>query len=136
LTNRGKFHRGAVRVRWYFGTNCFLFSAAHAHPAFHWFGIPPALSQSSLRDKSLGPKIQPGEYKDMSIQKKSLISTLKTTKKANVASAPASLEGVARTESLKKNIAFKKNLAIKKNLAFKKNIAFKKNLAFKNHLRG
>ena len=29
----------------------------------------------------------------MSIQKKSLISTLKTTKKANVASAPATNEG-------------------------------------------
>ena len=37
----------------------------------------------------------------MSIEKKSLISTLKTTKKANVASAPGTFDGVTRTETLK-----------------------------------
>ena len=39
----------------------------------------------------------------MSIEKKSLISTLKTTKKANVASAPGTFDGVTRTETLKKS---------------------------------
>ena len=43
----------------------------------------------------------------MSIEKKSLISTLKTTKKANVASAPALHEGTTKTEILKKNFAKK-----------------------------
>jgi len=38
----------------------------------------------------------------MAIEKKSLISTLKTTKKANVASTPASHEEVSKTVSLKK----------------------------------
>jgi len=40
----------------------------------------------------------------MSIEKKSLISSLKTTKKANVASTPASREEVSKTVSLKKGI--------------------------------
>jgi len=38
----------------------------------------------------------------MSIQKKSLISTLKTTKKANVASAPATNEGVSTRKVARK----------------------------------
>jgi hypothetical protein len=36
----------------------------------------------------------------MSIEKKSLISTLKTTKKANLASAPASNDGSAARKSI------------------------------------
>ena len=38
----------------------------------------------------------------MSIEKKSLISTLKTTKKANVASAPATNEGVSTRKAVKR----------------------------------
>jgi len=38
----------------------------------------------------------------MSMQKKSLISTLKTTKKANVASAPATDEGVSTRKVARK----------------------------------
>jgi hypothetical protein len=53
----------------------------------------------------------------MSIEKKSLISTLKTTKKANVASAPASHDGVVRSEIVKKGLV-KKGL-VKKGLVKK-----------------
>jgi hypothetical protein len=61
----------------------------------------------------------------MSIEKKSLISSLKTTKKANVASLPA----VTGTETSRKGLAIKnKGLAIKnKGLAVKN-----KGLAIKN----
>jgi hypothetical protein len=38
----------------------------------------------------------------MSIEKKSLISTLKTTKKANVASTPASHDGITKSETTRK----------------------------------
>jgi ribosome biogenesis GTPase A len=38
----------------------------------------------------------------MAIEKKSLINTLKTTKKANVASAPATNEGVSTRKAAKK----------------------------------
>jgi hypothetical protein len=44
----------------------------------------------------------------MSIEKKSLINTLKTTKKANIASAPNS-EPASRTTSVKKARAFRKS---------------------------
>jgi hypothetical protein len=40
----------------------------------------------------------------MSIEKKSLISTLKTTKKANVASAPVSGDAITKTETTRKAI--------------------------------
>ena len=40
----------------------------------------------------------------MSIEKKSLISTLKTTKKANVASTPASSDDVTKSVVLKKQV--------------------------------
>lgn len=46
----------------------------------------------------------------MSIEKKSLISTLKTTKKANVATAPTLDEGISKTEVLKKNTLRKNTL--------------------------
>jgi cysteine sulfinate desulfinase/cysteine desulfurase-like protein len=64
----------------------------------------------------------------MSIEKKSLISTLKTTKKANVATAPTLDEGITKTEVLKKN-ALRKN-ALRKN-ALRKN-ALRKNTLHKN----
>jgi hypothetical protein len=41
----------------------------------------------------------------MSIEKKSLISTLKTTKKANVASAPVAHDGVNKSEVSRKVVA-------------------------------
>jgi len=49
----------------------------------------------------------------MSIQKKSLISTLKTTKKANVASAP-SAESFAKAETVspKRNATYAKRLTV------------------------
>jgi hypothetical protein len=40
----------------------------------------------------------------MSIQKKSLISTLQTAKKANVASAPASHDAIAKSETSRKGM--------------------------------
>ena len=40
----------------------------------------------------------------MSIEKKSLISTLKTTKKANVAAAPVSAEGIGKIETNRKGV--------------------------------
>jgi len=51
----------------------------------------------------MGDKILDQErMKIMSIEKKSLISALKTTRKANVASGPASHDGITKTEVLKK----------------------------------
>jgi len=41
----------------------------------------------------------------MSIEKKSLISTLKTTKKANVAAAPVSPDGISKIETSRKAMA-------------------------------
>ena len=50
----------------------------------------------------------------MSIQKKSLISALKTTKKANVASAPLAETAAGQTvTSAKKTISAKRNLSAK-----------------------
>lgn len=54
----------------------------------------------------------------MSIEKKSLISTLKTTKKANVASAPATNDGSTSRKVALKKATFKK-VALKK-ATFKK----------------
>lgn len=56
----------------------------------------------------------------MSIEKKSLISTLKTTKKANVASAPATNDGSTSRKVALKKATFKK-VALKK-ATFKKTV--------------
>lgn len=55
----------------------------------------------------------------MSIEKKSLISTLKTTKKANVASAPVSPDGVTKSEILKKAPARRSRYASVKHSRYK-----------------
>lgn len=55
----------------------------------------------------------------MAIEKKSLINTLKTTKKANVASAPATNDGsTSRKMSIKKSAAIRKVSAKMKSAKF------------------
>jgi hypothetical protein len=67
----------------------------------------------------------------MSIQKKSLISALKTTQKANVAAAaPVAEAGKTNTSMRMQNVSMKKNaISLKKNaISLKKNaISLKKN---------
>jgi hypothetical protein len=48
----------------------------------------------------------------MSIEKKSLISTLKTTKKANVASAPVSNDGITKSETSRKAVVLRNRKAL------------------------
>ena len=63
----------------------------------------------------------------MSIQKKSLISALKTTKKANVASAPLADSAAGQTvTSAKKYVVAKKGVAPKQLIAGKNVGSFKK----------
>ena len=50
----------------------------------------------------------------MSIEKKSLISTLKTTKKANVASAPATNDGTASRKTIGLRKATVRKASVKK----------------------
>jgi hypothetical protein len=70
------------------------------------------------RSKKLSDKISRGEP-IMSIEKKSLISTLKTTKKANIAGAPvveSGKEKVSNQKDLKMKTAFRmRNLKSTKN---------------------
>jgi hypothetical protein len=63
------------------------------------------------------------EERAMTIQKKSLISTLNTTKKATVASSPASGTAVGEKKALGKNFGLRK--AAGKNFATKKDFALK-----------
>jgi len=74
----------------------------------------------------------------MSIQKKSLISALKTTQKANVAAAPVAEAGKTNTSMRAgNNFSMKKNaISLKKNaISLKKNaISLKKNaISLKKH---
>jgi hypothetical protein len=55
----------------------------------------------------VGQKIfEEGDFSTMAIQKKSLIKTSKTTKKATVTSAPATNDGVSARKAARKSMPF------------------------------
>jgi hypothetical protein len=91
---------------------------------------PASLERMLLRRNASKPKTKNLAYEEltMSIQKKSLLSTLKTTKKAIVASTPAKSEVEVAPST---RLAKKANFASKANYASKVSHASKTRLASK-----